>query len=98
MRSLIIGLAALGLATSATAGSYGDVQSNACPIFMDTHYSLDANGQCRDAKGQLAEAARCTAPRTQTQQPAQCRNAKTGRAERCASGQHFPPPPPPPPG
>ena len=95
MRSLIIGIAALGVAASASAATHGDIQSNACPIFMDTRYSLDAAGQCRDEKGQRAPAARCVATQTP---PTQCTDAKTGKPERCTSGQHFPRPPPPPPG
>ena len=97
MRSLIFAVAALGFATSASAAGAGAVLSNECPIYMNSKYVLDANGQCRDAKGQAAPAARCTAPQTEHPMATQCTNAKTGRPERCASGQHFPPPPPPPP-
>lgn len=90
-RFLIAAIAAVTFASSGFAGTTGNGGAqNAVPANPTSGgpYTMDVNGKCHAANGQLADKGKCAMAAT----PIHCRNSKTDKFAKCGTPDAVPSP------
>ena len=93
-RFLVAAIAAVTFASSSFAGTTGNgatgATENAVPANPTSGgpYTMDVNGKCHAANGQLADKGKCAMAAT----PIHCRNSQTNTFSKCGTPDAVPAP------